>query len=203
MSKGEMMAKSNGPWKVEESTCTYKGEFIEVYEDRVINPEGKPDTYATVTTPPGAAVLPIDDQGIIYLARQFRYAIGKESMEAASGAIEDGEADEEAAKRELREELGIAAKEFVDLGIVNSNTSLMREKSHLFLAFSLTFKEPEREGSEQMRTVSMPLDEAVRLVMTNEIFSTVTCTLILKAKEYMKDESRTCVEVVRSPEAPL
>lgn len=179
------MAKTNGPWKIEESTRKFKGEFIEVYEDRVINPKGKPDTYATVTTKPGAAVLPIDDDGVIYLARQFRYAIGGESIEAASGGVDDGESDEEAARRELREELGIEASEFVDLGILHSNTSLMREQSHLFLAFSLTFKEPRRDDSEEMSIVSMSLDEAVTLVMENEIFSTVTCALILMAKEYL------------------
>ena len=185
MPKGVRVLRTNGPWKIEKSTRIYKGEFLEVIEDDVINPAGKQDTYATVTTTPGAAVLPIDDDGVIYLTRQFRYAIGKESIEAASGAVEEGESDEESARRELREELGIEAKELVDMGVVFSNTSLMREKSHLFLAFSLTFSEPRREESEKMSTVSLRLDEAAQMIMDNEIFSTVACTLILKAKEYL------------------
>ena len=180
------MAKANGPWIIEESVQKFKGEFIEVNEDRVINPEGEADTYATVTTRPGAAVLPVDDQGVVYLTRQFRYAIGKESIEAASGAIEEGEGAEEAAKRELREELGIEAENLVSLGVVHSDTSLMRDASHLFLALSLTFKKPRREGSEKMRTVSMPLKEAIELVMENKIFNTMTCTLLFKAREYLK-----------------
>jgi ADP-ribose pyrophosphatase len=138
------------------------------------------------------AILPVDEDGAVYLTKQFRYAVGRPSIEAASGAIEDGESAEAAARRELREELGIEAGEWVDLGVIFSNTSIMKDQSHLFLAFDLTLTEPQREGSEKgMTTIRLGLDEAVSLIMRNEIFSSVACTLVLKAKEYLsRNENR-------------
>ena len=56
-----------------------RNEFIEVAEDRVTRPDGQAGRYATVTMKPGVAVLPVDETLDVYLARQFRYAVGRET----------------------------------------------------------------------------------------------------------------------------
>ena len=131
-------------------------------EDRVIRPDGRPGVYSTVQVKPGVAVLPIDRDGDVYLVRQFRYALGCESLEAVCGGVEEGETFQASAKKELREEVGIEASAWTDLGFVDLDTSMVRCKMGLFLAEGLSFTETEREGTETMQTVMVPFQEALR-----------------------------------------
>jgi ADP-ribose pyrophosphatase len=82
------MPRQHGPWMVKATTLTYHNAFIEVREDRVTQPDGQPGVCATVTMRPGVAVLPVDDDGRVYLVHQFRYALGRESLQVVSGALE-------------------------------------------------------------------------------------------------------------------
>ena len=74
--------------------------FLEVTEDRVIRPDGRPGTYATVSVNQGVAVLVANGDGTVSLVRQFRYALGRESLEAACGGVDEGEEPLAAAHRE-------------------------------------------------------------------------------------------------------
>src|SRR4051812_8975783 len=101
------MPKKNGLWTIQGTTRIYQNPWVEVDEDTVINPAGKPGTFTTVKMKPGVSVLAFDDDGYVYLAGEFRYAVGRESIEVVSGGIDGDESPLAAAKRELLEELGI------------------------------------------------------------------------------------------------
>jgi 8-oxo-dGTP pyrophosphatase MutT (NUDIX family) len=178
-----LMARKNGPWTIKETTQKYKNAFMEVNEDQVTQPDGQPGSYATVTMPPGVAVLAVDQGRFVYLTRQFRYAVGRESLEAASGTVQQAEEPQEAARRELREELGIEAEEWIPLGQLDMDTSIIHCPMHLFLAKDLRFGHPEHEGTEVMEPIKIPFDEAVQKVMDSIITAGSTCILILKARQ--------------------
>lgn len=181
-----MTAKKHGPWTINDSTVKYRHELLEVREDQVTRPDGRPGIYATVRVKPGSAVLALDEEGFVYLAREFRYAVGRETLEVVGGAIDEGEQPAAAARRELREELGIEAEEFVPLGQVDPMTSLIDSPSHLFLARKLTFKEKENEGSERIEVVKLTLAEAVAQVYASKITHGSSCTLILRAEKFLR-----------------
>lgn len=185
------MEKKHGPWTIRETATKYCHELIEVYEDQVTRPDGAPGTYAKVKIKPGACVVAIDEKGNAYLARQFRYGIGRDSIEASCGCVEEGEKPEEAARRELREELGIEAGKLFDLGCVDPLTSMLDAPSYLYLATDLTFKETKQEGSEDIRIVKTPFDEAVRQALEGEITDTTSCILIMRAWHYLKNSDST------------
>jgi ADP-ribose pyrophosphatase len=178
----------NGDWTIKDTRKIFENDFFKVLEDDVIDPAGKRDKFATIRFRPGASVLPLDEAGNIYLTRQFRYAIERDDLEVISGAVEDEETLE-AAKRESREELGITAEVWVELGRVEDNTSITDSTAHLFLARKLSFGKPEREQTEQIETVRMKLTEAVEKVMNGEITHSQTCFLILKTDRYLRTES--------------
>jgi ADP-ribose pyrophosphatase len=117
----------------------------------------------------------------VYLTRQFRYALGQESLEVVSGAVGANEPILEAARRELREEVGIAADAWTALGRVDPDTSIVREPVWLFLAEHLRFISPEPEGTESIQLVKLPGAEAVRQVLVGGITHAPSCVLILKA----------------------
>ena len=180
------MGRKHGPWTVERSERLYGDEFAEVWADEVVGPDGNPSRRATMRMKPGVAVLALDGEGVAHLVRTFRYAVGKECVEAVQGGTEGGESDEDAARRELKEELGVEAEELTDLGPVDAVTSQAFSPARLFLARGLTFGEPDRETTERMRPVKVGLGEAVRMVMDGEITQAISCTLILKASRLLE-----------------
>jgi 8-oxo-dGTP pyrophosphatase MutT (NUDIX family) len=175
------MTQKHGPWTIQETSQKYENSFINVREDQVLQPDGEPGMYATVKMKPAVALLPIDSDRIVYLTRQFRYALGKESIEVVCGALEEGEPPLDAAQREVQEELGIKAEAWISLGVFDLDTSIVHCPVHLFLAKQLTFTQSNQEGTETIETLPMPLDAAVQMVMDSQITHAPSCVLILKA----------------------
>ena len=116
------------------------------------------------------------------LTRQFRYILGRESVEVACGGVEDGEDPREAARREVVEELGFVAEEWTDLGRIDLDTSTVRCPVSLFLARGLSRTGARREGTEVMANLEVPFVEAVRMVEDGRITHAPSCILILKAR---------------------
>lgn len=85
------MVKMHGHWIIKSSECLHKDEFVEFRVDDVEGTDGKQSRYATTRMRPGVSVLALDDEGAVYFTKQFRYAIGRESVEAVAGAIDEGE----------------------------------------------------------------------------------------------------------------
>lgn len=179
------MERKHGPWTIKGTAEKYRDEFIAVYADSVIRPDGEPGTYATVRMKPGVSVLPVDGDGTVYLTRQFRYAAGAESIEAVSGGV-DGDDAAEAAKKELHEELGIEAAELIALGRMDMDTSIVHSPVSLFLARGLKFTEAEQEGTERIAPFKTTLEQAVGMVLRSEITHSPSCVLILKAARYLE-----------------
>src|SRR5437588_12646282 len=187
--QGGFMERKHGPYMIKSSECLHRDEFVEVWLDEVVRPNGEPGRYATMRMRPGVAVLALDEDGFVHLVRLFRYAVGKECVEVVQGMIDEGEEAPDAARRELREELGIEAEELTDLGLVDAVTSQVFSPARVFLARGLTFGKPDRESAGRMRPVKVTLDEAARMVMDGEITQGTTCVLILKANKLLQDEA--------------
>ncbi|HJU56980.1 MAG TPA: NUDIX hydrolase [Pyrinomonadaceae bacterium] len=177
--------KKHGPWTIKGTRRVYKNELVEVAEDEVIKANGEEGKYATIRLSDGAGVLALDDDGVVYLVKEFRYALGREDVEIVGGAIDEGEEPLEAARRELREELGIEARMWTELGRAAHSTSLVKSFSTLFLARGLTFTEKDEDGGEVLETVKMPFAEAVEKALTGEFVHATTCVLILRAREFL------------------
>ena len=175
------MKTAHGPWRIERHVPKYANEFIELVEDHVTRPDGRPGTYATVTLKSGVAALAVDADQRVYLARQFRYAAGRETTEVPSGGLEPGEEPLVAAQRELREELGIEAAAWTSLGRLELEGSIVRCSVDLFLARTLTRTRKDQDGTEDVRTLKVSLAAAVGMVMDGQIDHAPSCVVILKA----------------------
>jgi 8-oxo-dGTP pyrophosphatase MutT (NUDIX family) len=176
-----MNMRRHGPWRIAETEKRFSSDFVEVYEDQVTRPDGSPGTYATVTVKPGVAVLAVGNDDQAHLTRQFRYAIGRDSVEVVSGGCDPDEQPLAAAQRELREELGLLADSWSDLGAIDPDTSIVRNPVHLFIARGLHKTRVDRGATEDIRPLTASLDEVVRMVMDGEITHAPSCVVILKA----------------------
>ncbi|MDQ3818375.1 MAG: NUDIX hydrolase [Acidobacteriota bacterium] len=180
--------KRHGPWTIKESREAYQGKMFKVFEDEVIRPDGSDGTYTTIRIKPGAETLALDDEGFVYLVKEFRYATGRETIECVGGGIDEGEEPIEAARRELREEAGIEAEEWTELGELHYSTSIVNTPSTLFLARSLKFVEKDPDSGEVIETVKMPFSEAVEKALNGEFIHATTCVLILRAHKAVNSE---------------
>lgn len=178
------MMQQHGPWQITARREVYRNERLTLREDDVIKPDGKRSKYATVRFQDGVEVLACTSSQEVYLLRQYRYGLGRQSVEAVGGTLDKDESPLAAAKRELREELGITAREWVDLGRVHHTTSLVAHTTTLFMAHDLSFGKTERESTEDIKPMPMPLREAVAQALQGEIDQASTCTLLLRVQHY-------------------
>lgn len=181
-----MEERKNGPFVIKSSVEKYKNPWITVTEDQVIRPDGKPGIFGVVRMKAGVSVLPMDEDGYVYMTEEFHYAVGNKCIEAVSGGIDSNEDPMEAAKRELKEELGIEAQEWIDLGEVNPFTTVVESPVEIFLARKLKFGKDDQEATENIKLVKIKFEEVVKMVMEGDITHGSSCVLILKSKEYIK-----------------
>jgi ADP-ribose pyrophosphatase len=163
----------------------HRGNLVRLREDKVVLPQGTEALYEYVEIKHGSSTLALEDNGDVWLVKEWKYAIGRPSVEVVSGGLEPGESPADGARRELREEAGLEAKELIPLGHVDPFTTMLRCPNYLFLARGLTPVPHEREEAEVMELLRVPLAEACRMVTGGEITHGTSCVLILKAREWL------------------
>ena len=149
----------------------YRGKIINVRRDEVAFPNGKESTREIVEHRGAVAVAAVDEEGCIYLVRQFRYAFGEELLEIPAGKLEEGEeaAHREAAIRELREETGLTAQQVDYLGVIYPSVGMLTERIHIYLARGLTQGEMDLDEDEFLNVERIPVRELEAMVRRGEI----------------------------------
>lgn len=105
--------------------------------DKVEIPGGKKVIREVVEHSPAVALLPVMEDGTVFLIRQFRYALGKEILEIPAGLVEPGEDFEKSAKRELQEEIGFFPETLKEIGRMYNSPGFCTEMLVLYLATDL------------------------------------------------------------------
>lgn len=140
---------------------------------------GMDSEYHVVVSPAASFVVAQDNDGDIYLIRQYRYAVSEYSIEIPAGSTE-GKDPLAAAQRELQEETGLIAKKWEKLGEFYSANGLMEEKSHVYHATNLTQtgkNEMAEEGID--RLIKTPLKKAIKMIKNGEIHDGQTISSLM------------------------
>ena len=132
-----------------------------------------------VVHPGGAvAILPVDGDEVV-LIRQYRAAIGEWILEAPAGTLEEGEAPEVCAGRELIEETGFSAAELVSLGAVYTTPGFTDEVIHLYLGRDLSpCTDFDKDEDEQIEVARFPADEVRAMALDGRIRDAKTLCLV-------------------------
>lgn len=117
----------------------------------------KPATRAAVM------VLPIDGDDLLMVRE---YAVGTERYELGfvKGLMEHGETPEQSANREMQEEIGLGAREFVHLRTVNASPSFMNNPMHILLARDFYPSRLQGDEPEPLESVRFPLAKLDELI---------------------------------------
>jgi 8-oxo-dGTP pyrophosphatase MutT (NUDIX family) len=176
-----------GPYRVVESREIYHSEWLRLREDQVLRPDNAPSTFGVVELRPGVAVLALNAHQEAYLVREYKYAIAREALEAVGGALEAGETPVAGGQRELHEELGVEATEWVALGMIDYLSTAVRAPIHLFLALGAEqVGEQQLDPGEMVQRVRLPFAQAVAHVRHGVITHAPSCVLILLAETYLR-----------------
>ncbi len=168
----------------------YKGVIVTVRLDRAQLVNGKIVKREVVEHPGGVTVLPVDENGVCTMVRQFRYPFGRMILEAPAGKLEPGEDPKESAVRELSEETGYTADEWIDLGACCTSPGFSSEVLHVYLALGLHAGASHPDEDEFLNTEKIPLSELSRMVMAGEIDDAKTIVAVLKAEKILRERGK-------------
>lgn len=167
--------------KVIEKTRRFDGKVVTLEHWLIEKPDGKRKTYEVLLHPGASACIPVDEDGNVYLVRQDRVAIGRETLEIPAGKLEPGEDPLEAAKRELEEETGLSADTWRHLVSQYPAAAYDQEIVHIYLATGLHSGSAHPDEDEWVSPDVLPLEELYRRTLAGEIQDSKTVTAILMA----------------------
>ena len=176
----------NNPWKKLSTQEKYDNPWINVREDKVINPAGNDGIYGVVHFKNKAiGIIPIDEDGNTWLVGQYRYALDEYSWEIPMGGGPLEIDILESAKKELKEETGLTAKKWGNICRIHTSNSATDEEGFIFLAQNLTEGETEFEDTEDIKVWKLPLKDAIQMVMDEKITDAISIAGLLKVEKLL------------------
>jgi len=161
----------------------YEGKIIKVRKDTALLPNGSKALREVVEHPGGVCVVPITDDRRIFMVEQYRYPYF-EIIEEIPAGKRDSQTEEplETGKRELKEEIGATAENYIFLGKLYPTPGYCGEVIWMYAATGLSFGETEPDEDEFLNIKSYPLDEVVEKILSGEITDAKTQAAVLKVK---------------------
>jgi ADP-ribose pyrophosphatase len=185
----DMNRKELRPWEtLSKKVILEHGKFLRVESHTIKLPDGQiiPD-WPWLIVPNAAIVLPVTEDGKFLCFRQTKYAVEGTSLAPVGGMLEPDEPPLEAAKRELLEEMGYEAPDWVNLGsyVLDPNRGIA--SMHLFLALSARkVAEPHSDDLEDQELLGLSKDELENALRAGE-FKVITWTAVVAlALQFLK-----------------
>ncbi len=166
----------------------FKGRVVDLSVDQVRMPNGKSTELEVIRHPGAAAMVPLTDSGEVLLVRQYRYATGGWLVEVPAGKLDEGEAPEVCAARELEEEVGMKPAEVLSLGWIWTTPGFTDERIWLYLCRGLSPAQQDLEDDEVLTVESRSLPEAIEMVHRGEICDGKSVCALLRAAEFLHGE---------------
>ncbi|MBQ0084245.1 MAG: NUDIX hydrolase [Clostridiales bacterium] len=161
----------------------YSGRILNLRRDKVRLPDGNEAYREVVEHNGGACVAALTEDNEILLVKQYRYPYAEEIFEIPAGKRESkGEDPLLAAKRELKEETGATAADYVFLGELYPTPGYCEEIIYMYGAKNLTFGETCPDEDEFLSVEKVPLDSLTEMIMAGEIKDAKTQAAVLKLK---------------------
>lgn len=168
-----------------DSELMYAGDFIQVRKDRVRLPDGAVSSREYITHPGAVAVLARLDNGNLVMERQYRYPLQREFIELPAGKIDDEEDILLCAQRELLEETGYVASEWIHLTTAWPCIGYADERMEYFLASGLVHQGSQLDDGEFLEVFELSLPEAIEWIRLGKINDSKTIVGLFWLEKYL------------------
>ena len=162
------------------------GGMMKVKRDQVRLPSGNQGQRSYIVHPGAVLVVPMLDDGALLLERQFRYPLNQVFIELPAGKIDPGEDPFTTGQRELLEETGYSAQEWIYLGYQHPCIGYATEIIHMFLAKGLVEGEPLNDADEALQLFEASLEDCLQMVADNEITDAKTIIALMWTEKYLQ-----------------
>lgn len=160
----------------------FDGVILHVFKDTVALPNGNPATREVIRHVGAVGVIPVTGDGKVIIERQFRYPLNRVITEIPAGKLDSFTEDRlSAAKRELEEETGYSAEEWISMGDYYPTPAYCDERITLYLARGLKQGQRHLDEDEFLNFEAVPLADLVEDVMSGRITDGKTQVAVLKA----------------------
>lgn len=171
--------------KTVKTDIKFEGRILKLRVDTVELPDGSTSTREIIEHPGGVAVIAVDEKGYVPMVTQFRKPYEKMVMELPAGKLDNGEDPLDCGIRELEEETGLKARNFVSLGAVLPSPGYAAEMLYVYLATDLYEGTVHLDEGEFLSVEKIHIDKLVDMVMNGELQDAKTVIGILKAHKYL------------------
>ena len=170
------------------SEPVFHGRLLHVQLDHARLPNGNESTREFVIHPGATAIVPVLDNGKLLLERQFRYPLKRVFIELPAGKIDAGEDPLTTGQRELLEETGYSAREWIYLAVQHPCIGYSNEVIHIYLARGLEAGEHQRDEDEALQLFEASLAECLDMVQRGEITDGKTIVGLMWAEKYLQGQ---------------
>ena len=150
-------------------------------------PNGRLTVREVVEHSDSVCMVPLDAEGNVLLVRQYRKPTESDLLEVPAGGIEEGESPEDAAMRELQEEVGHMADNLRPLAGFWLAPGWCDEYMYAFLATDLRPSDKEQDFDEMVETRRVPLSQTLELIESGEIQDAKSIASLLQAMRVVGD----------------
>ena len=175
--------------KVNHSSTHYRGRVFTLARENVTLGNGVTTDLDIIHHPGAAAMVPLTGNNEVILLQQYRHAVRKEIWEIPAGTLEKGENPQTCAAREIEEETGYAAAEFIRLGNIIPVPGYSDETITLFLCTGLTLKQQNLDADEQITVSQVPFDEALTMIRDGQIQDAKSIAGLFMARQHLEEQT--------------
>ncbi len=170
------------PWKTLSSREVYRNKWMRLREDIAEMPNGRTTIYGVCEFGQCVGVLPFVDAEHVVMVRQYRYpARENHRWEMPTGGLHPAETPEQAAQRELMEEVGYRAGDLQWISTYHTSNSVCEETAHLYIGRDLTPATAPPDDTEFFERAALPFAQVLQMVIDSEIRDSMTVIAVLHA----------------------
>jgi ADP-ribose pyrophosphatase len=174
-------------YEVLDSKPIYAGRVFSIRQDRLRLPDGRESRLDIVDHSGSVVILPLDEAGNLIFVRQYRHPAGAELLELPAGMLDPGESPLECARREVREETGLAAGRMVPLGSFFLAPGYSTERMHVYLASELRPDPLEADSDEFIQLERIPLEQVLLRARSGELCDAKSLAALFLAGPMLKE----------------
>ena len=174
--------------KTKSSGIVFQGKLLDVRRDIVILPNGANGIREWIKHPGAVCCIPILPNGKIALIRQYRYSVRKMMIELPAGKLDENEAPEDCAIRELEEEIGYKANKITFLTNIHPAIGFADEKMWIYFAEDLEKTNQKLDSDELIEIIPTKLEDALEMVWNGEITDVKTIIGLIWADKVLRKQ---------------